>query len=206
MPDQATYQDGIKVGLAERVITPPLGGAMAGYAARKGVSQGVHDDLHVRALAVEGPEATVAVLSASVISLSQEVIDGVREEAERRTGMPGVHVMMASTHTHSGPTLTKEYAAFLKDRCVECLTDAWARREEGRLGVGIGLEVKHRSPFRKTLVVGLANAGKTGGYLPTREAFGEGDYEVLASGYSEDAGEILVEATLKQLAQLRHSA
>lgn len=441
MHDKAIPQEGIKAGLAETVITPPLGGTMAGYAARKGVSQGVHDDLHARALVVVGPETAVAILSASVLFLDQEVMDGTREEVSRRTGLPGAHIMMAATHTHSGPTSTESYNAFLKERCVECLVAAWERREEARLGIGIGhvedvgrnrrrleygglpvdpevgivkvedaagkirgvlfqyachattmgprnllisedwpyyairtikeqagdeavvmfvngaegdinpgyssglscigaripirtweyaekigvrmgkavseavsdvetksafpirsvagtvdlplrrsfpvtaaeaeerrtaarealervqqepgvsqvvidraevavffadmvwhraqafhsgkrepsvraelqairlgdavlvtfpgevfveiaLEVKRRSPFRKTLVVGLANAGRTGGYLPTREAFSEGDYEVFASGYSEEAGEVLVEAALEQIAKV----
>ena len=48
--------------MGEVKITPPLGGAMAGFSARKGVSQGVHDDLYARALVVEGQETSSEVL------------------------------------------------------------------------------------------------------------------------------------------------
>jgi len=71
----------------------------------------------------------------------------------------------------------------------------------GEVFVELGLEVKRRSPFRKTLVVGLAN-GRSAGYLPTRETYYEGDYEVVAAKYSEEAGEVLVEETLEQLERL----
>lgn len=138
MSHTMAYSKGVKVGLAERVITPPLGGTMAGYAARKGVSQDVHDDLHARAMVVEGSETAVAILSASVIGVRQPVLDGTREEVSLRTGLPGGHIMMAATHTHSGPTPTEEYNAFLKERCIECLMAAWEGRSEARLGVGIG--------------------------------------------------------------------
>ena len=111
---------------------------MAGFAARKGVSQGLHDDLHVRAIVLEGPETVVAVLSASVLYLEQDVVDYVRGRAERLTGLPGDNIMMAATHTHSGPVVSGDYAEFLKEQCVACLVDAWERRGPGRVGVEVG--------------------------------------------------------------------
>ncbi len=128
----------INIGLAERVITPPLGVKMGGFAARKGVAEGVHDDLHARAMVVEGPETAVAILSASVIGLDQEIVDGVRKAVEQQTGLSGAHILMAPTHTHSGPTASDEYSVFLRERCIECLVDAWECREQRRLGIGIG--------------------------------------------------------------------
>jgi hypothetical protein len=42
--------------------------------------------------------------------------------------------------------------------------------------VEIGMEIKRRSPFKTTFVIGYAN--KVVGYIPTRKAFEEGGYEV----------------------------
>ena len=51
------------------------------------------------------------------------------------------------------------------------------------------------------MVVGLAN-GRSSGYLPTSETYNEGDYEVVAARYSQNAGDVLIEETVKQLESL----
>lgn len=127
----------IKIGLAERTITPALGVPMAGYGARKGTAEGVHDDLHVRALVVEGEPDSVAIVSASVIGLPQDVIDDVRCRIAGKTGLPGQNIMLAATHTHSGPTVTDAYKSVLADGMVAALIRAWETRGPGRLGMGV---------------------------------------------------------------------
>lgn len=134
-----TPQESLKIGLAERVITPPMGVEMAGFAAREGVAEGVHDDLHARAMVIQSPESSVALLVASIIGFTQEAVDRIRAEVERQTDLPGSSIMVAATHTHSGPKTTDDYNAFLVDRCVECLVDAWSHREDSRLGTGTAL-------------------------------------------------------------------
>jgi len=69
----------------------------------------------------------------------------------------------------------------------------------GEVFVAAGLAVKKRSPFAKTMVVGLANTYEARGYLPTREAYAEGDYEVYDTKYDETAAAILVKATLRNI-------
>jgi len=134
-----TPQESLKIGLAERVITPPMGVEMAGFAARQGVAEGVHDDLHTRAMVIQSPDASVALLAASIIGFTQKAVDRIRAEVERQTGLPGSSIMVAATHTHSGPKTTDDYDAFLIGRCIECLVDAWSHREDARLGAGIAL-------------------------------------------------------------------
>jgi hypothetical protein len=73
----------------------------------------------------------------------------------------------------------------------------------GELFTGLGMEIKRRSPFRYTYVVGIANDYI--GYLPDREAFGLGGYQTWAGpAYSEiGTGEAIVEASLEMLDELR---
>jgi hypothetical protein len=57
----------------------------------------------------------------------------------------------------------------------------------------IGLRIKARSPFKQTLVVGLAQAAC--GYIPLKECFARGGYEqlpALVGGLQEDAADLLV--------------
>lgn len=64
----------------------------------------------------------------------------------------------------------------------------------------IGARVKAGSPFRWTLFSGYTNDYL--GYVPTREAYAEGGYEVDTTPFLPDAGDRLVEASLALLADL----
>ncbi|MFO7612913.1 MAG: neutral/alkaline non-lysosomal ceramidase N-terminal domain-containing protein [Clostridia bacterium] len=64
----------------------------------------------------------------------------------------------------------------------------------GEVYVEFGLEVKKRSAFEYTMVIGLANSQS--GYIPKEEAFSQGGYEVRTAWSSQlvyNAGDILVE-------------
>lgn len=67
----------------------------------------------------------------------------------------------------------------------------------------IGLDLKRRSPFPRTMVIGLANGGY--GYLPTLEQHRLGGYETWlgTSHVQEDASVILVGHLLEMLAELK---
>jgi hypothetical protein len=67
----------------------------------------------------------------------------------------------------------------------------------GEVFVELGLSIKHASPFRHTLVVELANGSV--GYIPTKCAYAEGNYEVVSARVGEGAGEMLVEAAQRML-------
>jgi hypothetical protein len=67
--------------------------------------------------------------------------------------------------------------------------------------VEIGMAIRERSPFRRTIVVSLAN--DVDFYVPTRKAFAEGGYEVETSPYKPGGGELLVDAAVRLLRSLR---
>lgn len=63
----------------------------------------------------------------------------------------------------------------------------------GEVYVEFGLKVKKLSPYKSTMVIGLANS--QAGYIPKKEAFSQGGYEVRTAWTSQlvhDAGDILV--------------
>lgn len=70
----------------------------------------------------------------------------------------------------------------------------------------IGLELKRRSPFPRTMVVGIANGSH--GYLPTPAQHKLGGYETWlgTNRVQEDASTIIVDALLQMLAELKREA
>jgi len=72
----------------------------------------------------------------------------------------------------------------------------------GEIFCELGLELRRRSPARHTLVVELS--GDAIGYVPTRESFPQGGYEVTVGStfYQPGAGEQLVDAAVAQLQEL----
>jgi hypothetical protein len=132
-----------KVGVGEEIITPPIGVPMAGYM-RTGVSTGVHDDLHVRSLVIEGADGTpVVMMTLSIINLDAKFTDRIRAKINAETGIPEENILISCTHTHSGPDVGRageDYIGFLIDQAAKSAVEAWKSRVPGRVGTG-GVEV-----------------------------------------------------------------
>ena len=92
----------LKIGVAREIITPKLGGLFMGYGSTKG-STAVHDDLTVAALAIEYGESKVILLSATVCLISNEITAKLQKLCGEAAGVPAANVIIAATHTHSGP-------------------------------------------------------------------------------------------------------
>ena len=85
-------------GAAKVNITPEEPVMMSGYAARKDPSMGVHDSLYARILVLDVTGYRVAVISCDLIKYTNKrILDTARE----RFNIP--HVLICSSHTHSGP-------------------------------------------------------------------------------------------------------
>ncbi len=70
----------------------------------------------------------------------------------------------------------------------------------GEIFVELGLEIKQDSPFRHTVVAELANGSV--GYVPSRRAYAQGNYEVISARIAEGSGERLVDAAVRMLNEL----
>jgi hypothetical protein len=70
----------------------------------------------------------------------------------------------------------------------------------GETFVELGLAIKKASPFRYTFIAELANGSV--GYIPNREAYAQGAYEVVSSRCAEGSGEMLVQSAIHQLKEL----
>lgn len=70
----------------------------------------------------------------------------------------------------------------------------------GEIFVELGLAIKQDSPFKHTIIAELANGSI--GYVPTRRAYTQGNYEVVSARCAEGSGEMLVDAAVRILKDL----
>lgn len=139
----------IKAGFSKVSISPPLGAPLAGFAARQGNCEGIHDELYSRALVIEKDRNAVVFVSVDVLAVSSEFVESVREKIERRTGIKKESVMIAATHTHAGPvtirtffnpegTLDNEYMNSFSKAVEDSVAEAFDKKSSARIGVGSG--------------------------------------------------------------------
>ena len=162
-------------GFAKAIISPPIGAPLAGFAARQGVCEGIHDELHSRALVLESRGRSAAFVSVDVLALASDFVIGVRETIQARTGIDRGSIVIASTHTHAGPvtvktffnpedTLDQEFMSGLAEAIVNSVEAAWQSRKPSRAGVGSGtvdgIGVNRRTPDKKPIdeEIGIINA------------------------------------------------
>lgn len=70
----------------------------------------------------------------------------------------------------------------------------------GEIFVELGLAIKQDSPFPHTIIAELANGSI--GYIPTRRAYTQGNYEVVSARCAAGSGEMLVDAAIGLLKEL----
>lgn len=97
----------VRAGAAAVDITPPLGIPLAGYYHAR-AADGVLDPLYAKALVIEAGGERIAIVAVDLISVTRAVTDEARRLVEQTTGIPGRHVMVAATHTHTAPALSAD--------------------------------------------------------------------------------------------------
>jgi neutral ceramidase len=137
----------MRVGVAKAKITPEIGTQLSGYRARSGVSNAIHDDLYSRALAFEGTEDAAIFISVDVLALSSQFTLGIRKRISKDISVRYGNIVIAATHTHSGPhtiqtffnadvALNADYMTKLASAITQSGLDAWQARKSAQMGVG----------------------------------------------------------------------
>ena len=145
----------LRAGVAIADITPTGPYPMSGYYFER-LSTGTKDPLHAKALVLRQGDAAAAIVCCDLIVIASDLTDLIRERVERETGIPGAHVMLAATHTHTGPDYTKELFQFVTGR--KPTGDAAAREPYvPRLVEGILTAVKRADAAATEVIVSAGN-------------------------------------------------
>jgi neutral ceramidase len=132
----------LTAGVARVEITPPVGFAMGGYAARKGPSTGVHDPLFATVLLLQADGTSVAIVSCDLRSFPSERV--VKLARERKLAD---YVLLAVTHNHSGPmtwedqswpSQERSWFAATEDKILQAIDTATKQTFPARIAAGFG--------------------------------------------------------------------
>lgn len=138
-------EEKLLIGYARIEITPEEIVPLAGYGnTSRRLSENVRDPLYATCLAfTDSRGETVLLYTTDLIHAYDDTTSRVRQEVEKELGLPAHKVMIAATHTHSGPDLLNgdfESIMNYKDMYVERLTkvakQALEDRKEAKLFAG----------------------------------------------------------------------
>jgi neutral ceramidase len=95
-----------KAAMGRGNITPEGPIWMSGYAARTRPSEGVLQDLWVKALALEDPKGRrVVFVTSDLIGFPRRITDNIAAQALKQYGLERAQLVFNSSHTHSGPVV-----------------------------------------------------------------------------------------------------
>jgi len=107
----------LQVGVAVVDITPPAGYRMAGYF-RERPNTGTHDALQAKALVFRQGDEQAALVFCDLIGMAREVSSRARELAAKKTGIPAANIVIAATHSHTGPLYMGALRQYFHDQTI----------------------------------------------------------------------------------------
>ena len=150
-------ESAIRAGVAVADITPPIGYRMSGYFSER-PSTGTHDPLQAKAIVWRQGDEQAALVVCDLCAVYAAVTDPARTRAQQKTGIPASHILIAATHSHTGPLYCDalrehfhnkavakggsdpcemvDYPAQLTDRLVQVIADAQAAARPVRIDCG----------------------------------------------------------------------
>lgn len=206
---------GVKVGFAERDITPEVGMEVpGGYG--KAFSKKIHDPCKARAAVFDDGHTKVALVGLDTLVVPRSLVLEARELIAKRTGILPGSVMIGVSHSHSsGPLgmvlpgefdhasdLVKDlaynksscadasYIAKVRDAIVEAVAAAHDGRNEGTVGFGTGKEDTVAFNRRIRMWNGLAYSHPGKGNPDNVDFAGPVDPEVGVIGYWNADGKL----------------
>ncbi len=205
----------IKVGFAERDITPEIGMEHpGGYG--KSFHRSFHDPCKARAAVFDNGKNVVAVVSLDALFILDETVAKIRKRIHNKCKIPTEAILLHGTHSHSsgpmGMVLPGEYdhasdfvkelayqktsmadAGYLEtviDQVVEAVCEAHKKRSASQCGAGVGIEEQVAFNRRFFMRNGLSYTHPRPGNPDIVKPAGPVDPEVGVIGVWDDKGQL----------------
>ncbi len=108
-----------RAGFAKADITPGVGVAMAGYAAREVGAKGCHDELYSHVMVVEDSSRVAAVINLDLLEVTSQLAWDLRKRISEVSRIPEDHIFISATHTHSGPLVSEWFGKVQEPETME---------------------------------------------------------------------------------------
>ncbi len=129
----------MEIGFARANITPSLGVSLSGYGYyRDRKAESVNDALYVSSLVLTSRGETLVIINYDLIGLRVETVRFLKEELREEMGLDSSSILVAATHTHSGPNTclseglgepcSDEYLSRIVDSALQATRYAWNGR------------------------------------------------------------------------------
>jgi neutral ceramidase len=137
-----------------------VNGSMTDHQATK-----ASDPLHARCLVLDDGETKLALVICDSCMIPRALIDEAKALANKKTGIPASHMLVAATHAHSCPTVAgifqsepdKDYVALLTKKIAEGIEKADANLAPARIGWAVGKDATQVFNRRWLLKPGAIN-------------------------------------------------
>ncbi len=113
----STTTQQLQAGVAVADITPPVGYRMCGYFNER-LSTGVLNPLHAKALVLRQGNTRAALVFCDIIGISADVSKRARRQAQQETGIPVENILLAGTHSHTGPLYFDALRDYFHEKAV----------------------------------------------------------------------------------------
>jgi len=196
----------VRAGVARVDITPSGPIWMSGYASRNRPSESVRQHLWARAIAIDtGSGGRLVIVGTDLIGLPFEVADEVAARAKQKFGIERSHLLLNSSHTHTGPVVwpnlasmfalppgedqkLKDYAAHLSDDLVAVIGSALADLKPAAISFSFGqagFAINRREATANGVKIGLNPSGPVDHEVPViRIAGADGKLRAILFAYA----------------------
>ena len=126
----------LHAGVSTTDVTPPVGYRLQGHAAREAPSCRIHDPLKLKVLTLFDGHTRVAMVTSDLIGFNDKSVARIRREAKRRLGLRPECIFLTSSHTHTGPCMSRKsvfmpsehilpaYIRTVEDKTIGGITEA----------------------------------------------------------------------------------
>ena len=144
----SSAQGTLKAGFAKVDITPSIPVMLYGYASRKTLSTGVHDQLYARVVVFENNGSKTVLVSTDIGSYDYDLYETIKKSLLDKFKLKDSELILSAIHSHSSPVVSltaewlnennKTYTNELIRKLVAAVGDAIAGMRPVTTGVGTG--------------------------------------------------------------------
>lgn len=183
--------DGWRAGVAKVVITPERPMPMAGYASRGAKhAEGKLTELWAKALVIQDGAGSRGVLvTIDLVGIERKLSEAICEALQNRYGFERQQIVLACSHTHTGPVVAKNLRPMhyqLFDEADRKLVDDYATVLESKIVQVVGAAVDSLAPAELSWGQGTAGFAVNRRNNPEKEVPARREQNALQGPFDHD--------------------